>query len=209
MEFVLKSLNDLRGLQMAPEPFNAMLKSLIFVTAFYLSLVLIGLLMNGLENLLFVLVEKISNYSIAHFICNRLTFVGIMIHELSHALFVVLTGGKVTEIGLFDVFRGDRLGHVNFNLRGGSFRRSLQMTFTSCAPVIVLGAILMVLLFVLWPMASVWWHYVLLVYGIMCCVCHMSMSPQDASNCTKGLLYVYPLSWLIGFLVFWLLRPAG
>ena len=185
-----------------------MLKSLIFFASIYLGLVIIGFIMNKLEMGLFLLVEKLSTRKIAHLVCNRLTFVGIAVHELSHAVFVVITGGKVLEIGLFDVFHGEQLGHVDFALRGGNIRRSLQLTFVSCAPVIVLGAIASVLVLFVWPIASVWWHYILLIYGLACCVCHMSMSTQDVKNYFRGLLFVFPFSWLIGFVVFWAFAPT-
>ena len=60
---------------------------------------------------------KHMGVSTALFIMNGLTFVGTIHHELSHALYALITGAKVTNVEVFKP-KDDRLGCVEFIPRG-------------------------------------------------------------------------------------------
>ena len=183
---------------------DILLRILFFVVIFYAALPILGFVADLLERGLFFLLSRFANRRIALFVCNRFTFMGTILHELSHALFIILTGGEVLHISCFDVFRGDSLGHVDFALRGGRIQRSFQLTLGSAAPTIVLGTILFSLLFYVWSFCFLWWHYAVVVYGIFSCICHMSMSFTDIKNYFRGLPVVLPISYLIVFVCVWL-----
>lgn len=76
---------------------------------------------------------------------NMFFFPGTAVHELSHALAALLTGGKVTDISLFN-FRSATMGHVKWINPSGylSFPRGL---IVALAPFFGAGIILVVLLF--------------------------------------------------------------
>ena len=68
---------------------------------------------------------------------NYITFVGVMHHELSHALLAFLSGAKVTEIKLFRIHHNDgALGYVAYAPRGNFILQSIQKVVTSIAPII-------------------------------------------------------------------------
>ena len=201
--------NDFMEWHIADGFLDVVFKSLIFTVAFYVSLVVLGFVINCFEKGLLYVLRKIVGNKAALFICNRLTFVGTVLHECSHALFVVLTGGKLLHISFYDVFRGNQLGHVDFVTRGGRITRSFQLVFTSCAPVLVLGTLSCLLIFKVWSLATIWWQHVILGYIIVSCVCHMSMSAADIRNYVKGLFLVYPVSCAVCFIVFWVILAYG
>ena len=76
---------------------------------------------------------KHMGVSTALFIMNGLTFVGTIHHELSHALYALITGAKVTNVEVFKP-KDDRLGCVEFIPRGNWFTKALQMTLSGIAP---------------------------------------------------------------------------
>lgn len=80
------------------------------------------------------------------FFVNRIAFIGVIIHELSHALFVTIFGGKVTKIVGFTLHGGSELGHIEYINRGPLILRALQNMFGGIAPIIV-GTILLVILY--------------------------------------------------------------
>lgn len=128
----------------------------------------------------------------AYLITNYLTFPGVVLHELSHAVGAKASGAKVTEIRFFEP-DGERLGCVKFSCRGRHKRQmAVQMAVSSCAPVVLGWAFLNVFLslsswargcFLLQAMS---WH------GAFSMLCHMDMSRQDMKNYIKGCLWLFP-----------------
>ncbi len=135
---------------------------------------------------------------------NSLFFPGVMIHELSHAFFAIITGGVVTEVALFkrDPETGS-LGHVYFHNRGGKILRAIQNVFISSAPMYI-GAVVVFGCFT----AAFGLPYLPLGLRIFCgylgtaMFYHMTMSPADVKVYMKGV----PIFMAIVFIVALILR---
>lgn len=130
---------------------------------------------------------------------NYLTFVGVMHHELSHALLAFLSGAKVSEIKLFRIHHKDgALGYVSYAPRGNFIMQSIQKVATSIAPIIC-GMISCCLLWLyVRPMAmeSIW-GICLFYYILVSIILHMSLSKQDIKVMKGGLLVVVVLMTIV------------
>lgn len=133
------------------------------------------------------LLSKTFGIKAARFICNRLTFPGIIIHELSHALFAIIFGAKVTKIKLLTLRDNDRLGWIEYTPMGNKWEQGLQHVFSACAPTVV-GMILELLLYYTISKGFIKGHgWIILVIYIMVSIGdHMSMSRQDIKNYIRG-----------------------
>lgn len=142
---------------------------------------------------------------VAQGLINYAFFPGVMIHELSHAFFAVITGAKVTEIALFKVEDG-ALGHVNFKNRGNIILVAIQNVFVSSAPMFVGAAVVIgcgLWLSVL-PAGYIWLK-IIIWYLMISMFFHMTMSPADIKVYIKGV----PLFIVILFLIAVPLRLTG
>ena len=84
-----------------------------------------GVVIEQFVKLLYSVTAAFLGDSFTYFIFNRLTFIGVFHHELSHALLATVTGAKVTKIVFFHP-DGDRLGYVEYVTRGNIIMRSIQ-----------------------------------------------------------------------------------
>ena len=73
-----------------------------------------GVVIEQFVKLLYSVTAAFLGDSFTYFIFNRLTFIGVFHHELSHALLATVTGAKVTKIVFFHP-DGDRLGYVTYS----------------------------------------------------------------------------------------------
>lgn len=171
--------------------------SLIFTAILMLSVVLIGFAIGRFDEFLIDFTAKATGRGIAGFILNRVMFVGTIHHELSHALFAVMTGAKVTKIRCITLFSKDRLGYVEFYVCGGKVKQAIQLALTSCAPVMT-GLLTVPLLAIVSArvIMPVWGH-ILIAYCALSILCHMSMSPQDLKLYGKGAVFVFPMLFVI------------
>lgn len=130
---------------------------------------------------------------------NYITFVGVMHHELSHALLAFLSGAKVTEIKLFRIHHNDgALGYVAYAPRGNFVLQSIQKVVTSIAPIIC-GFISCSLLFLyVQPLTMGNIGYTILFYYVfISIILHMSLSKQDIKVMKGGLLVVVALMTIL------------
>ena len=170
---------------------------LIVTTIICVSVIIIGYLVNKVEQWQLHLMSDKVGSKIASFICNRVTFPGTIIHELSHALFALLTGAKVLEVKCFEMFAHGRLGHVKFAMVGTKLKRMVQLSFVSCAPVIV-GLILeYILIKVIFTYELSLGIQIFLWYMMVSIADHMSMSSVDIKNYLKGLILVFPMIMVV------------
>ena len=138
-------------------------------------------------------------------IVNYVMFPGVMIHELAHAFFAVITGAEITEVALFKVEDGS-LGHVNFKNRGNILLVALQNIFVSSAPMFVGGAVVVGCGFWLSILpAGYIWLKIIIWYLMISMFFHMTMSTADIRVYVKGI----PLFIVILFLIAVPLRLAG
>ena len=75
--------------------------SLIFVCIIMFTVIVIGVIVNKIEQIQIRLLSKVFGIRVAEFICNRLLFLGTVVHELAHALFAFISGAKVTKNTVF------------------------------------------------------------------------------------------------------------
>lgn len=161
--------------------------------------VAVGILLSGLKRLEIIMIAGL-NRSLVRFFMHYVTFPGIVIHELSHLIFAVITGAEVRDISFFEDDDG-RLGHVTTHSRGPWFIVAVQYTLIAIAPVIVgltLGFLLLQYIFAeqhsLGMNIGLW-------YLIICLINHSTMSKSDIEGYFRGVwIFVVPL-----FTLFWIL----
>lgn len=156
---------------------------------------LIGYLINKLEQLQLNILAKTTGSKIAYFLCNRATFVGTVIHELSHAAFVILTGGRLIKVKLLEVSNNGTLGHVDFALCGPKWKQKCQLSIISCAPVFVGLFLNYILIKLVFFYSLGFWIELMLWYFIISILDHMSMSNVDIKNYLKGMIVVFPMTF--------------
>lgn len=183
------------------EPFDGICDAVFFTVVFYGGILLVGFLMNLLEQFFIKGLTKAFNAKVALFICNRITWLGVVIHEYSHAFFGYLFGAKITKVRTLEVFKGNELGHVEFVTQGNAMHQAFQFTFIACAPTLVGLILLYLFIFVLWVNVVFFWQYIIYSFVIFAIICHMSMSSVDVKHYVKGLKWVVPLSLCIAYLI--------
>ena len=179
------------------------LYSLLLIIAIPLIGFVIHLLVSGLLARLFGIIDRSGRLFLL--IANTLTFPGVMYHELSHALFALITGAKVNKIVLYNK-EGDHLGYVNFSPRGNIILRSLQLSFSACAPVIMglIGECVIIHVFrTVTPLPV--WGYILLGFLLFCIILHMDMSGADIKGYVRGI----PFFFLLFMILFYLTLRSG
>ncbi len=173
---------------------------MIYAAVLCLSVIVIGFLMDRFEVIVYRLLSKHMSNKMAHILIYRVTWPGTAIHELSHALVGWMLGARILKIKIFE-FKGNQLGHVEFQCRGSKRTQMVQLGLLSCAPVLT-GCLLLYLLIVygLNPVRP-WYVIAISAYLLVCVVIHMSMSGQDIKNYMKSMWVVYPLMICIVYLV--------
>jgi len=187
---------------------NGLLNVLIQAAVFEVIMLLLIPAFGGVVNAVIVkgirgIASKILGPRIEYIISNYILFVGVVIHELSHALFALITGAKVTEVALFRP-NGDTLGHVCYYNRGSAFAVALQDCLGACAPV-VSGLILSTLIVSkVFPVLTLAWQKIAVVYLLVSIVFHMSMSEADLKNYFKGawVLFLFALPFCFAYMLF-------
>lgn len=181
---------------------NRIIDSAITTLVIALFIPCIGYLIDKVINIVLNTVTKYSSSFVSRFIYNRLTFIGVMHHELSHALFAFITGAKIIKIDLFKP-QGNTLGSVTFIPRGNKITQSIQMTSTAIAPV-VMGIInSYILLFKALAICNSNFIKGIIIYVIISILIHSTLSRQDIKNWLRGLpltvIFIFILVFIIKF----------
>ncbi len=147
-----------------------------------------GLLMYLIKQVVFRTIGALAGGRMAAMLVNWLTIPGVVHHELSHALFALITGAKITEMKLFYPDPQDgSLGHVNFAARGNFLLRAIQYTFVASAPVIM-GTVTCVGTFLLLKGVELSTGWLILIgYLLFSILIHASMSGADVRIMFKGI----------------------
>lgn len=132
------------------------------------------------------------------FFANRLTFPGVVWHELSHALFAFLTGAKVEEISLYHQ-EGNHLGYVKFRPRGIWPAQCVQLSLSACAPVIMGALGLSAIHIALTTLTLPVWGIVIAGYLFISIMIHMDMSPEDLKSYIKGIPFFLIVFFLVAY----------
>lgn len=161
--------------------------------------VIIGLLLHGVERLQLKVIGAFS-HDLARFFVIYLTFPGIVIHEMSHLFFAVITGAEVRDVCFFKDEDG-RLGHVTTRSRGPWFVVALQYTLIAIAPIIVGLALGCFLLWYIFAEPHSLWANIGLWYLVISIIDHSTMSESDLDGYFRGVwIFIVPL-----FLFFFIL----
>lgn len=147
---------------------------------------IIGIIINWITDKTIRFIYKHCGRLVTLLIANYLTFVGTMHHELSHAIFAFCTGAKIIKIDLFYP-EGHTLGKVIFKPRGNTITKSIQLTMSAIAPV-VLGCITEYFLISYVSANSLNGIASFIIYYLIISILlHMTMSKQDIKNAIRGL----------------------
>lgn len=147
---------------------------------------IIGIIINWITDKTIRFIYKHCGRLVTLLIANYLTFVGTMHHELSHAIFAFCTGAKIIKIDLFYP-EGHTLGKVIFKPRGNAVTKSIQLTMSAIAPV-VLGCITEYFLISYVSANSLNGIASFIIYYLIISILlHMTMSKQDIKNAIRGL----------------------
>jgi hypothetical protein len=171
-----------------------------------LSVILVGCIINAFERLEMRFLGKVVKPRTACCICNYFTFIGIAVHEFSHALMAWATGAKVIKIRIFEITSSGRLGHVEFKTIGPKWKRLCQLSLISCAPVLSGTLISYILIRVVTrhTLSTLW--TIFLWYLIISILNHTSMSLVDIKNYAKGLFIIFPMMFVISwFLIYFVI----
>ena len=161
--------------------------------------VVIGMLLSGLKRLEIKIIAMLSR-NLVHFFMHYATFPGIVIHELSHLIFAIITGAEVRDVCFFEDEDG-RFGHVTTHSRGPWFIVAIQYTLIAIAPVIaglISGFLLLRYIFAEQHSFGI---NIGLWYLVVCLINHSTMSKSDIEGYFRGVwIFIVPL-----FTLFWML----
>ena len=155
-----------------------------------------GFVIEQIVKLLYSVTASFFGNEFTYFIFNRLTFIGVFHHELSHALLATLTGAKVTKIVFFHP-DGDRLGYVQYVTRGNVIMAAIQQTMASIAPVFCGALTSAGIYYYMSGTTLVMWQMVLLWYVFISVILHMTMSSQDFKVLVNILLMLIVIDILL------------
>lgn len=165
-----------------------MIEALINTVQILLVIPILGMTLGYLEKIVGNFIAKHIGVKSALFIMNRLTFIGVIHHELSHALFAVVSGAKIREMNLFKP-QGNSLGSVQIIPRGNKIIQSVQLTLTAIAPVVT-GLISMCTIGYFISInieIMLVWQIILIAYLFISIFFHSTMSTADLKCAIKGL----------------------
>lgn len=148
-------------------------------------IIFVGVSLGFIIQLIASILVNILGVTITNFLFTKLTFIGVIHHELSHAFVAFITGAKVKKIELFTMFHKDRLGSVQFVPRGPFFIQSIQVVLTSIAPMIF-GLMSLYYLSSIEIDSNIW-LFLFIWYLRLSILIHTTMSGQDIKICFKGL----------------------
>jgi len=189
-----KIISLLSVIQPAGSPFvNSLIQSVVFEIIMFVSIPLLGI---AIDSIIVRGIRKVGvrllGPKIENVFANYILLAGVVIHELSHAFFALITGARIDEIALFKP-EGNSLGHVNFTPRGDKFLRALQLSLSACAPVVTGMIITFTIATRFFPTINGVLQYVIGVYLFISVLFHMNMSSADLKCYFRGALPILVL----------------
>ncbi len=166
--------------------------SMLMAVTVMLFAILVGRFIDRFDALLLTKLSNISGKNVASLILNRLMFIGVVFHELSHALFAMVSGAQVTKIRCFTLFSKDTLGYVNFVPTGSMARQGMQRCLISCAPVITAFVTVPLMIWLAMSPDASFPFKLLAVWAALSILCHASMSDADMKLYRQGAWTVFP-----------------
>lgn len=179
-------------------PSNIAIKAAVSTLLLLLLLLAAGWLIRFVSDMITGIFAFIGGEKTAFFIRNYLTYAGTIHHEFAHALFILLTGGKVKKITLIP--KGRKLGSVEFTCRGNIFFRGLQLSLSALAPVLCGACSLWLMRQYLLPYCLQNWQLALYYYLFISVFFHMTLSRKDMENFWHGLPSLLLLLFLLNLI---------
>lgn len=190
---------------------NQIIIAISNTAAIMMSIIIIGLFIYFLQYIIAKLFTSIFGATFTNIFLNKITFIGVVHHELSHAIFAFLTGAQVVKVSLFKYNEENgSLGEVIYYSRGIFIMRWIQDFFSSIAPVVCGVASIFCMIYFI-PYNAIW-QYILFGFIIFSIFIHMDMSIQDIKVSLKGLpifiiiifcIFYFTKFNLIGYVVDW------
>ena len=194
LRLLVERLTGLEGMQVN------LLTCLFVSILIILFIVLVGKVLDTIQRYLMMGIVKISSVKMATIITMYLTFPGVMVHELNHALMCLVTGAKILKITLFHPDKQTGvLGSVKYMTYGKPFKQRIQLSFISSAPVLFGYIDILVLFRLLVYFNPNWLISTLMSYLIISIFLHMTMSSVDIKHYFKGALFILPVVYLITY----------
>ena len=177
---------------------NRELIAIINSNCIILIVICIGLFIDFIQKILTTLLSSIFNSKFTNIFMNRITFIGVIHHELSHTLFALITGAKITNIHLFKPDKKDNsLGSVEYSTRGPFMLRGIQRFLSAIAPIIC-GFISCILICKFLLSDNIWLN-IIIGFVLLCIILHMDLSWADIKSAILGL----PACLIILFIIFY------
>lgn len=178
--------------------FNYLFAALVFI----ILALLIGKLLDTFSQGFINFLASLMNNKLADILYNYVMFVGVIFHEMSHALLAFITGAKVTKICFYKLSHRDgRLGYVSYITRGPVVLKAVQKCLSSMAPAICGIGFTLAALHV-YKLGYIDDRYNILFYYIVTSVFfHARLSDADISIMWEGLPICYVLVALL-FMIF-------
>lgn len=133
----------------------------------------------------------------------KLTYIGVVHHEFSHALMVILTGAKLKGIQL--IKHGDTLGQVRFITRGPKIIQWIQLALIQLGPVIFGQITLQFIQTSVFNITKIQdiqlssWRFWVCILIMQQIVYHMQLQRVDLKNLSRGII---PLIIVIYFILY-------
>ena len=157
-----------------------------------MTIILIGVITSVQRQICVCLCAKNSSQKFARLFDTRLTYIGVIHHELSHAFLAILTGAKVLKISLAKkgTVHNGQLGSVTFAPRGPKIIRNIQCTLIQLGPILLGTAQLVGIssLFLYSYVKLQSWQAFILVVLVQQIVYHMQLSKADIETMTRGII---------------------
>lgn len=149
-------------------------------------IIVVGLLINGIQKILMLILSTVFTIDFTNIFINKITFIGVIHHELAHTIFALLTGADVTSIHLFKPNSDDSsLGNIEYSTRGPLLIRGIQLCLTSIAPIIC-GITSCVLIYKYLISTNIFLN-IILGFILLCIILHMDLSWADIKSFILGL----------------------
>jgi len=140
-----------------------------------------------------------SSLKLANFVDNKITFIGVIHHEISHALLAFISGAKIVKVNLFNFnIKGGNLGSVVYYPRGPLVIQLLQHSLAGLAPIIC-GSTTLALIYKYMIVGNtfkdnIFWIGIVLLMQISY---HMSLSKSDIKAAIIGIPILFIVIYIL------------
>ena len=139
---------------------------------------------------------------LARYVDTKLTFIGVIHHEASHALLAFISGAKLINVRLFNisVYNGN-LGGVTYSPRGPWVIKRLQDSLSGMAPIIC-GSITLAVIYNYLIVGNTFkdanfWVGIIVIMQISY---HMTLSKADINTSINGIPVLFMVMYIVAYI---------